>query len=115
MIYFFVLLMTLAGSLGAFFFKKSTEKMAGIFSLLHIPAFYLGGCLYVLGALMNVVLLRFMDYTVLYPMSAIAYIWSLVISNLFLGENHKEKGAGHRTDLSGRFSADQVREGQSWR
>lgn len=91
MIYFFVLLMTLAGSLGAFFFKRSTEKMTGMFSLLRAPTFYLGGCLYVLGALMNVVLLRFMDYTVLYPMSAITYIWSLVISNRFLDEKVTRK------------------------
>lgn len=86
MIYVFVLLMTLLGSLGAFFFKKSTERMDGIFSLLKIPNFYVGGVLYVAGALMNVILLRYMDYTVLYPMSAIAYIWSLLISNRFLGE-----------------------------
>ena len=84
--YFFVVLMTLVGSLGAFFFKKSTESMTGIFSLLRIPNFYLGGFLYCLGALMNVVLLRYMDYTIVYPMGAIAYIWSLVLSNRFLGE-----------------------------
>ena len=86
MIYVFVVLMTLVGSLGAFFFKKSTENMAGIFSLLKIPTFYVGGVLYVSSALMNVILLRYMDYTVLYPMSAIAYIWSLFISNRLLGE-----------------------------
>ena len=49
MIYVFVLLMTLLGSLGAFFFKKSTERMDGIFSLLKIPNFYVGGVLYVAG------------------------------------------------------------------
>lgn len=86
MIYLFVLLMTLLGSMGAFFFKKSTERMGGILTLLTIPTFYLGGVLYVAGALMNVILLRYMDYTVLYPMSAIAYIWSLLISNRFLNE-----------------------------
>lgn len=81
-----VLLMTLAGSLGAFFFKKSTNNMEGIFSLLRIPSFYLGGFLYCFGALMNVILLRYMDYTVVYPIGSIAYIWSLLISNRFLGE-----------------------------
>ena len=84
--YFFVLLMTLVGSLGAFYFKKSTADLSGVLSLLRVPSFYLGGFLYCLGALMNVVLLRYMDYTILYPMGAITYIWSLVISNRFLGE-----------------------------
>ena len=73
--YIFVLLMTLAG----------------VLSLLRVPSFYLGGALYCLGALMNVVLLRYMDYTVLYPMGAITYIWSLVISNRFLGERITKK------------------------
>ena len=86
MIYIFVLLMTLLGSLGAFFFKKSTERMKGIFSLLGIPCFYLGGVLYVAGAMTNVILLRYMDYTIVYPMGSISYIWSLLISNRFLGE-----------------------------
>ena len=81
-----VVFMTLLGSLGAFFFKKSTVDMTGVFSLLRVPSFYLGGFLYCSAALMNVVLLRYMDYTIVYPMGAIAYIWSLVISNRFLGE-----------------------------
>ena len=84
--YVFVLLMTLAGSLGAFFFKKSIADAPGIISLLRGPSFYLGGFLYCLGALMNVVLLRYMDYTILYPMGAVTYIWSLILSNQFLGE-----------------------------
>lgn len=78
--------MTLLGSLGAFFFKRSTEGMDGIFSLLKVPSFYVGGVLYVAGAMLNVVLLRYMDYTVLYPMGSISYIWSLIISGIFLDE-----------------------------
>ena len=89
--YVFVLLMTLVGSLGAFFFKRSTADLSGILSLLKVPSFYLGGFLYCFGALMNVVLLRYMDYTIVYPMGAIAYIWSLVISNRFLGERITKK------------------------
>lgn len=89
--YIFVLLMTLAGSLGAYFFKKSTDGLSGVLSLLRVPSFYLGGFLYCLGALMNVVLLRYMDYTILYPMGAVGYIWTLVISNRFLGERITKK------------------------
>ena len=91
MIYVFVLLMTLIGSLGAFYFKQSTNGMDGILSLLRSPSFYVGGGLYGASALLNVILLRFMDYTILYPMTAITYIWSLVISNRFLGEKITKK------------------------
>lgn len=86
MIYLAVIAMTLIGALGAYFFKKSSAKVEGIVSLLFIPTFYLGGALYAASAILNVLLLRVMDYTVLYPMTAITYIWSLVISNRFLGE-----------------------------
>lgn len=89
--YLLVLLMTLLGSLGAFYFKQSTGRIGGVFSLLRIPAFYFGGILYAAGAILNVLLLRWMDYTVLYPMGAITYVWSLVISNRFLGERITRK------------------------
>lgn len=86
MIYFLVILMTLIGASGAFFFKKNAEKANGILSLVWLPSFYLGGLLYGLGALLNVILLRYVDYTILYPMTAITYIWSLAISRICLGE-----------------------------
>lgn len=88
---FCFLLMTWISSLGAFFLKQSANKMTGIFSLLRFPGFYTGCCLYAMGSLLNIFLLRFMDYTVLYPMSAITYIWSLVISNRFLNEKITKK------------------------
>ncbi len=86
MTYFFVLLMTLIGAIGAFFFKRSTQKADGLWQLFRIPSFFCGAGLYVTSALLNVVLLRFMDYTILYPMTAITYIWTLIISALFLRE-----------------------------
>ena len=86
MSYLAVAVMTLIGASGAFFFKKSAERMDGLFSLLRVPAFYLGGALYAVSALMNVLLLRVMDYTVLYPLTATTYIWSLLIGSRFLGE-----------------------------
>ena len=81
-----VILMTIIGSCGAYFFKKSADKTNGIMALMRTPAFYLGGALYAAGAVMNVILLRHMDYTVLYPMTALTYIWSLLISHWFLNE-----------------------------
>lgn len=97
-----VLLMTLSGSLGAFFFKKSGADLSGILAILRVPSFYLGGFLYCFGALMNVILLRYMDYTMVYPMGALGYVWSLVISNRFLGERiTKRKVLGVSLVLAG--------------
>lgn len=79
-------LMTLLGAFGAYFFKKTTGNASGLLLLLQSPWLYLGGGFYVAGALLNVLLLRYMDYSVLYPMTAITYIWTLFISRLFLRE-----------------------------
>ena len=81
-----LLVMTLCGSLGAFFFKGASAKSKGILGLLTTPQFYVGGCFYVGGALLNIVLLRVWEYSVVYPMTAITYVWAMVLSNRFLGE-----------------------------
>ena len=84
--YLLVIAMTLVGAFGAYYFKKSSERAGDVLALLRVPELYLGGGLYAASAIMNVLLLRVMDYTVLYPMTAITYVWSLLISNRFLGE-----------------------------
>ena len=87
--------MTLIGSLGAYFFKLSSTNSKKIISLFFTPTFYLGATLYVLSAILNILLLKVIDYTVLYPMTAITYIWSLALSNRLLGEEiNKQKLIG---------------------
>ncbi|MCQ2539987.1 MAG: EamA family transporter [Acetatifactor sp.] len=83
-----VLIMTLSGSLGAFFLKKGVNNL----EKLSIPAMicekymYFGGFFYVLGALLNIVLLRFLPYTIVYPMTSVTYVWTLIVSAMFLKE-----------------------------
>lgn len=83
-----VFIMTISGTFGAMFFKKATAKLAGgtIFSLLSSGWLYLGGLCYGLGAVMNIVLLRYMDYSVLYPMTCLTYVWTMVVSYLLFRE-----------------------------
>ena len=84
--YFLAIPMTISGSLGALFFKKATSKTDKITQLLFSPYFYIGGCLYVIGAILNILLLRFVDYSIAYPMTAITYIWTALFSWKFLKE-----------------------------
>lgn len=84
--YALILPMTLFGSLGAFFFKKAAAKTAGLFHLLRCPAFYFGGMLYVIGAVLNIVLLRYVDYSIAYPMTAVTYIWTALLAHFLLKE-----------------------------
>lgn len=81
-----LIVMTWMGSLGAFFLKKCSENMTGIMSILKSPQLYCGGILYGTGILLNIILLHYMDYSVLYPMGAITYIWSLLLSKYLLDE-----------------------------
>jgi EamA-like transporter family. len=82
------LVMTFMGSLGALFLKQAMGRMdrLNVTELLKAPLVYLGGGLYVASALLNIFLLRFVDYSVLYPMTAVTYVWTIVLSHFALKE-----------------------------
>ena len=84
--YLLVLPMTLIASFAAYNLKKGTASANGILSWFFIPRFYIGGVLYLVSFFMTIWLLRFIDYTVLYPMTVITYVWSQLIANRFMGE-----------------------------
>ena len=83
-----IFLMTISGTFGALFFKKATIQLSGrnLLSLLTCIWLYLGGGFYVFGALLNIVLLRYMEYSVLYPMTCLTYIWTMIVSYLVFKE-----------------------------
>lgn len=102
MIWLGVVAMTLIGALGAFFLKAGMDRVEGLASLLRTPQIYLGGCFYLTGAVLNILLLRRLDYSVLYPMTALTYIWSMALSAAFLGERvTKQKLIGVAAILAG--------------
>ena len=83
-----LLVMTLSGTFGALFFKRASASMENknLFAMLGNVNLYIGGCFYLLGAVLNVLLLRRLDYSVVYPMTSLTYIWTLLVSRLLLGE-----------------------------
>ena len=86
-IFLFVLLivMTLLGSVAAFFLKKASG-FKGITELIKNPNFYIGAGLYLLSALINIYLLRHMNYSVVLPLTSITYVWTMIISYIYLKE-----------------------------
>ncbi|MDP4118452.1 MAG: EamA family transporter [Bacillota bacterium] len=80
-----LVVMALLGSLGSLFFKKASGENS-IKSLLRKPHFYIGGFLYFVSALLNIILLKYMDYSVVLPMTAITYIWTMIFSYFLLKE-----------------------------
>ena len=88
MISWFLLLMimTIAGAFGGFFFKKATKNGFKI-SRYFILFLGLGGFCYLMSSILNIIVLKHMSYTVVFPLTSITYIWTLLISYFFLQES----------------------------
>jgi drug/metabolite transporter (DMT)-like permease len=82
--------MTLFGALGGFFFKKAS----GVTDNQYVKVLFflaIGGALYFIGALLNILLLKKLPYSVVFPLTSITYIWTLFISYKFLQEKITKK------------------------
>jgi drug/metabolite transporter (DMT)-like permease len=81
-----LIIMTMAGAFGGFFFKKATSFGLKISS--HFILFLgIGGFFYLFSSILNIIVLKHMPYTVVFPLTAITYIWTLLISYFFLKES----------------------------
>jgi len=78
--------MTFIGSVASLFLKKSSN-FSSILALLKNQWLYIGGFLYLLSALLNILILKYLDYSVVLPLTAITYIWTMVLSKIILKEN----------------------------
>jgi len=84
-IYALIIVGTMCGALGGFFFKKAVN-VPKIWMAITKPQLYIGGTVYVLSAVLNIIVLRYLPYSVTLPLMAITYIWTLLISAKLLGE-----------------------------
>lgn len=80
-----LLVMTLAGSVAALFLKRASGS-GGFFSMFLAPALYIGAFLYLFSAILNILLLQKMDYSVVLPLTSLTYIWTMFLSSRLLGE-----------------------------
>lgn len=80
-----LVIMTFIGSLASLFLKKSSNYTTFI-SLLKNKWLYLGAFLYLLSALLNIYILKYLDYSIVLPLTSITYIWTMIISKIFLKE-----------------------------
>jgi multidrug transporter EmrE-like cation transporter len=81
-----VLLASIVGSFGAVFLKMGSHRLRH--GLLHIVSWqsFTGVMLYVLSSVFYVMGVRQGELSVLYPMVALGYIWTLIWSRLFFAE-----------------------------
>ena len=85
MIYAYLVIMTLIGSFAALFLKKASGSK-NIKALISNINLYISGGLYFLSGCINIYILRFLPYSVVFPMTSITYIWIMVISYFALKE-----------------------------
>ncbi|HEX2938000.1 MAG TPA: EamA family transporter [Ruminiclostridium sp.] len=92
-LYCIIVFMTMLGALGGFFFKRSSGRGGSIFSVLKNKNLYIGGVIYVASALLNIWVLKHMQYSVVLPMTAITYIWTMILSRIVFKEKITVKKA----------------------
>ena len=92
MIVFFIILiiMTLIGSVASLFLKKASGA-DGILALIKNVNLYIGGLLYLASAVLNIWILRYLDYSVVLPLTSLTYVWTMVLSYLILKEKISKK------------------------
>ncbi|MFD0827005.1 EamA family transporter [Neobacillus sp. M.A.Huq-85] len=85
-----LIVMTLFGSLGGFYFKKASSFLSK--SILSLFLFLsIGGFFYVAGALLNILLLKRLPYSIVFPLTSITYFWTMLISRIWLKEKITKK------------------------
>jgi uncharacterized membrane protein len=85
--YLLLILFTIFGALGSFFFKISANKSYNTIQLISNYNLYIGVAFYITSAIINILVLLALPYTIVLPCSSITYIWSLYLSKTYLREN----------------------------
>ena len=88
--YIIMILVTFLGAGGSLYLKRASGSQ-GVFSLIKNYNFYIGGGLYFSSAVLNIVVLKYLDYSVVLPMTSLTYIWTLFLSAKILGESITKK------------------------
>jgi drug/metabolite transporter (DMT)-like permease len=77
--------MTIMGAVAALFLKKASG-FKNLKELIFDRNLYIGGMLYFLSALLNIYILRFLDYSIVLPLTSITYIWTMILSYIVFNE-----------------------------
>ena len=88
--YILILIMTIMGSVASLFLKKASY-FKNIKELLLNINLYIGGFLYLGAAILNIIVLKNMDYSMVLPLTSLTYVWTMFISYLFLKEYISKK------------------------
>lgn len=88
--YLCLLVMTLLGSVASLFLKRASSS-DGLRAFIMNINLYVGGALYLATAFMNIWILRYLDYSVVLPLTSFTYVWTMGLSYLILKEKITRK------------------------
>lgn len=83
--YILLIIMTMLGSVASLFLKKASGDTS-IFEMIKNKNLYIGGGLYFSSAVLNIWVLRYLDYSVVLPLTSFTYIWTMVLAYIILKE-----------------------------
>ena len=78
--------MTLLGAIASITLKKATLT-SNMLLILKSPHLYIGGMLYLIAAILNIRVLRAMNYSIVMPLTSITYIWTILLAKFCMDEN----------------------------
>lgn len=82
--------MTFLGALASVFLKKGSST-ANLQKIIFSYNIYIGGILYVICALLNIGVLKYLPYSIVLPLTSITYIWTLILASIFFKEKIKKR------------------------
>lgn len=85
MLYALLIVMTMLGAVASLSLKKACGT-PGVMAIAKSGFFYVGGFLYFGSAIINIYLLKFLDYSVVLPFTSLTYVWSTILSALVFEE-----------------------------
>lgn len=85
MYYLLIPVMTLMGAVASIFFKKASSGN-GLKAVICNINLYIGGFLYLASAVINIIVLRYLNYSVVLPLTSITYIWTMILTYSILKE-----------------------------
>lgn len=80
------LIMTFLSAGGAAFLKSTSNTGKSIIGILGCPTFYIAGFLYLIAAILNILLLKRYDITVVFPLTMFTYVWTVIIGQYVFHE-----------------------------
>jgi len=84
------IILTMFGALGGYFFKKASSSEP-IIKIIINPVLYIGVMFYLLGAILNIIVLKRINYIVVLPLTSLTYVWSMMLAYMLLKENISRK------------------------